>query len=75
MTDQDAAPLDTTLPPEQFDVGRPIEWMVDPAHPEVVIGVTYEFSQTSERETVWYTSNKRRPKLYVIVKELVSSRR
>jgi len=75
MTDQDAAALDTTLPREQIDVGRPIEWMVDPAHPEIVLGVTYEFSQTSGRKTVWYTSNKRRPKLYVIVKELVFSRR
>lgn len=67
MTDQDTPTLDHTLLPEQIDIGRPVEWMVDPVRPEVVLGVTYEFSQSATRKTVWYTPNKRRPKSFSVV--------
>ena len=30
------------------------------------LGVTYEFSQTGDRRTVWYTANKRRPKMLTV---------
>lgn len=52
---------------ERIDIGRPVEWMVDPLNPASVLGVTYLFSETSARHTVWYTTNKRRPKGYVTV--------
>lgn len=51
----------------RIDVGRPVEWMLDPMNPAEVLGVTYLFSETSARHTVWYTTNKRRPKGYVTV--------
>lgn len=70
MTDQDTATLDHTLLPEQIDIGRPVEWMVDPVRPGTVLGVTYEFSQSAARRTVWYTPNKRRPKKFTAVSEL-----
>jgi hypothetical protein len=35
--------------------------------------VTYEFSQTGERKTVWYTPNKRRVKRFVVVTDLQMS--
>lgn len=70
MKDQDTAALDNTLLPEQIDIGRPVEWMVDPVRPEVVLGVTYEFSQSATRRTVWYTPNMRRPKMFTAVSEL-----
>jgi hypothetical protein len=44
--------------------------MVDPDRRETILGVTYEFSQTGERKTVWYTANKRRAKRFVVVRDL-----
>jgi len=44
--------------------------MVDPDHRKTILGVTYEFSQTGERKTVWYTPNKRRAKQFVVVTDL-----
>lgn len=70
MTDQDTATLDHTSLSEEIDIGRPVEWMVDPVRSEVVLGVTYEFSQSAARRTVWYTPNKRRPKLFTAVSVL-----
>lgn len=49
---EDASPL---------DIGRPVEWLLDPETREV-LGVTYVFVQSDERRTVWYTANKRKPK-------------
>ena len=46
--------------------------MVDPDRRTIILGVTYEFSQTGERKTVWYTPNKRRPKTYIILKNLAA---
>jgi hypothetical protein len=65
MMDQEAATLDCVMPPSEIDVGKPVEWMVDPDQREKILGVTYEFSQTGERRTVWYTPNKRRAKAFV----------
>ena len=70
MTSTEAPALARTIPPSEFDIGMPVEWMVDPDRPETILGVTYEFSQTGERKTVWYTPNKRRPKRFVVVSVL-----
>ena len=70
MTSPEAPALKRTIPPSGFDVGTPVEWMVDPDRRETILGVTYEFSQTGERKTVWYTANKRRAKRFVIVSDL-----
>lgn len=71
MTDQDAAPLERAVLPNEIDVGKPVEWMVDPARYDIVLGVTYVFSETGERKTVWYTSNKRRPKSFTVITKLI----
>lgn len=65
MMDQEAATLECVMPPSEIDVGKPVEWMVDPDQREKILGVTYEFSQTGARKTVWYTPNKRRAKAFV----------
>lgn len=54
----------------EFDIGKPVEWMVDPDRQETILGVTYEFSQTGELKTVWYTPNKRRAKAFVAMTAL-----
>ena len=70
MTSTEYPALARTIPPSEFDIGTPVEWMVDPDQREKILGVTYEFSQTGERKTVWYTPNKRRPKRFVVVSVL-----
>lgn len=70
MTEQKTNALDCVMSAAELDVGRPVEWMVDPDHREKILGVTYAFSHTGERKTVWYTPNKRRPKGCVAVTEL-----
>ena len=70
MTDQEAAALERDMPSTEMDVGKPVEWMVDPEHREKILGVTYEFSQTGERKTVWYTPSKRRAKNALVLTEL-----
>ena len=70
MTSPEAPALKRTTPPSEFDIGIPVEWMVDPDQRETILGVTYEFSQTGERKTVWYTANKRRAKRFVVVRDL-----
>jgi hypothetical protein len=67
MTSTEAPALMQTIPASEIDIGKPVEWMVDPDRREKILGVTYEFSQTGERKTVWYTPNKRRAKVFVIV--------
>ena len=73
MTSPEAPALKRTTPPSEFDIGIPVEWMVDPDQRETILGVTYEFSQTGERKTVWYTPNKRRAKTYLVVDDLAAS--
>ena len=70
MTDQKSNTLDCVTPTAGPDVGRPVEWMVDPDHREKILGVTYEFSHTRTRKTVWYTANKRRAKRFIVVEVL-----
>jgi len=53
MTDQKTATLDRNMRPTEIDVGKPVEWMLDPDQRENVLGVTYEFCQTGFRKTVW----------------------
>lgn len=67
MTDQKSNTLDCVTRAAEPDVGRPVEWMVDPDQRETILGVTYEFSHTGERKTVWYTANKRRPRKLAVV--------
>ena len=67
MTDQKSNTLDCVTPTAGPDVGRPVEWMVDPDQRETILGVIYEFSHTGERKTVWYTANKRRPRKRAVV--------
>ena len=70
MTSPEAPALKRTIPPSEFDIGIPVEWMVDPDRRETILGVTYEFSQTGERKTVWYTANRRRAKGALVVTDL-----
>ena len=70
MTSTEAPALERTIPSSEFDIGTPVEWMVDPNQRETILGVTYEFSQTGERKTVWYTHNKRRAKKALVLSEL-----
>jgi hypothetical protein len=70
MTSTKSPALERPIPTSEFDIGTPVEWMVDPDHRARILGVTYEFSQTGERKTVWYTPNKRRAKRFVVVRDL-----
>jgi hypothetical protein len=70
MNDKDIATLESVASPTSIDIGRPVEWMVDPERPDLILGVTYAFAETGARKTVWYTPNKRRAKVYVVVTEL-----
>ena len=70
MTGQKSNALDYVMPADELDVGRPVEWMVDPDHREKILGVTYEFNHTGERKTVWYTANKRRAKCFIVLEVL-----
>ena len=70
MTDQKSNAPHYVTPTAELDVGRPVEWMVDPAHREKILGVTYEFNHTGERKTVWYTANKRRAKCFIVLEVL-----
>ena len=70
MTSTEAPALEPTIPPSELDIGTPVEWMVDPDRREAILGVIYEFRQTGERKTVWYTPNKRRAKRFVVVRDL-----
>jgi hypothetical protein len=67
MTDQKSNALNEDTSAAALDVGRPVEWMLDSDHREKILGVTYEFSHTGERKTVWYTANKRRPRKLAVV--------
>ena len=73
MTSTDAPAPERTIPPSELDIGTPVEWMVDPDRRETILGVTYEFSQTGERKTVWYTPNKRRAKKALVLSELTQA--
>ena len=70
MTDQKSNALHYVTPTAELDVGRPVEWMVDPDQRETILGVTYEFSHTRTRKTIWYTANKRRAKRFIVVEVL-----
>ena len=70
MTSTETPALERIIPPSEVDVGKPVEWMVDPERRTTILGVTYVFSQTGERKTVWYTPNKRRAKAVLILSEL-----
>ena len=75
MSEADAYRADTvesaaTRP--AINVGMPVEWMVDPDRRDLVLGVTYAFSLTGERRTVWYTPNKRRARSALVVRDLVA---
>lgn len=67
MTNRKTEPLEIATQPAELGVGMPVEWMVDPDQREKILGVTYEFSNTGERKTVWYTPNKRRAKNFLFV--------
>ena len=73
MTTTEAPALDHIIPLCEIDVGKPVEWMVDPDSHATILGVTYVFSQTGERKTVWYTRNKRRAKAVLVVTELAEA--
>jgi hypothetical protein len=67
MTNQKDSALDDRLEPKEFDIGKPVEWMIDPHRPGIILGVTYVFGQSGDRKTVWYTPNKRRAKSFLAV--------
>ena len=69
MNDQEIAILDISAQDPDIDIGRPVEWMVDPERRDIVLGVTYEFTETGHRKIVWYTPNKRRAKAFIVVTE------
>lgn len=70
MTDQKTETLTLAARSADLDIGTPVEWMVDPEHRQKILGVTYAFSNTGERKTVWYTGNKRRAKGALVVTDL-----
>jgi hypothetical protein len=70
MTSTETPALERIISTSEIDVGKPAEWMVDPESRTTILGVTYEFSQTGERKTVWYTPNKRRAKAVLVLSEL-----
>ena len=70
MTSTETPALERIIHRSEIDVGKPVEWMVDPESRATILGVTYEFSQTGERKTVWYTQNKRRAKAVLVLSEL-----
>ena len=41
MTDQKSNALHYVTPTAEPDVGRPVEWMVDPDQRETILGVNY----------------------------------
>jgi hypothetical protein len=42
---------------DEINIGRPVEWMLDLQDPDQILGVTYLFSSSGERLTVWYTDD------------------
>jgi hypothetical protein len=42
---------------DAINIGRPVEWMLDLHDPGRILGVTYQFSRSGERLTVWYTDD------------------
>lgn len=68
--DEKAVTLEHLTLSSEINIGKPVEWMVDPDQRRVVLGVTYEFTLTGERQTVWYTPNKRRAKGILVVTSL-----
>ena len=70
MTSTETPALERAVPPSDIDVGKPVERMVDPDSRTTILGVTYEFRQSGERKTVWYTPNKRRAKSVLVLSEL-----
>jgi hypothetical protein len=70
MSEQETTTLGHTQRTSVIDVGKPVEWMVDPDQHDKILGVTYEFTLSGIRKTVWYTHNKRRIKAVLILTEL-----
>jgi hypothetical protein len=70
MTDQETKALEPNASTSEINIGTPVEWMVDPDEAQIVLGVTYAFSLTGERKTVWYTANKRRAKKVLFLTQL-----
>jgi hypothetical protein len=67
MTNHETKALEPNVPTSEIDIGTPVAWMVDSDEVGIVLGVTYAFSLSGERKTVWYTANKRRAKAFVTV--------
>lgn len=59
-----------TLALKAINIGKPIAWMLDQATGLQVLGVTYEFTLTGERISVWYTENSAAPKEFRTVDRL-----
>jgi hypothetical protein len=70
MTNHETKALEQNAPTSEINIGTPVEWMVDPDKATIVLGVTYAFSLTGERKTVWYTANKQRAKRVLFVTQL-----
>lgn len=75
MTDEKPQNLARVMQAEELDIGKPVEWMFDPEDRQKIVGVTYVFTHSGERRTVWYTANKRRAKNAILVTELVAPER
>ena len=61
---------ETELP---FQMPKSVPVSYTHLHRARILGVTYEFSQTGERKTVWYTPNKRRAKKALVLSELTQT--
>ena len=70
MTSTETPALERIIPPSEIDVGKPVEWVVDPVICTAILEGTYEFSQSGVRKTVWYTPNNWRAKLALVLSEL-----
>lgn len=59
-----------TVALKAINIGKPIAWMLDQATGLQVLGVTYEFTLTGERISVWYTETGAAPKEFRTVDRL-----
>lgn len=72
MMEDGTTTLDSATGDSGIDIGRPVEWLIDPGDRSRILGITYEFSASGTRKTVWYTANKRRPKYFQAVAEMMT---
>jgi hypothetical protein len=72
MTEGSTTSFDNKADDTGIDIGRPVQWLIDPEDRSIILGITYEFGISGVRKTVWYTASKRRPKHFQAVTEVIT---